>query len=190
MPVYIVSLSSALLFLKCPTTSSGKSVIFPSVRHSQTVLDSQENLYPMTISLKTKLSLPYSHQKQKKQNKNPFSLPQFKKQNQQAAFQFQVLRGLVHVTPFSCTLVLKVTMWQPASPQHVSWGIPGSMGRLFIARNGKELRVRQIRRGSKTRRGRAEMIFIIFQPQGIAIGKHICFNWQKDTHRNSQTIQR
>ena len=132
-------------------------MIFPSVRHSQTVLDSQENLYPMTISLKTKLSLPYSHQKQKKENKNLFSLPPCKKQNQQAAFRFQVLRGLVHVTPFSCTLVLKLTMRQPASPQHVSRGIPGSMGRLLIARNGKELRVRQIRRGSKTRRGREEI---------------------------------
>lgn len=75
VPIFIVSLSSALLFLKCPTTSSGKSVIFPSVRHSQTVLDSQEYRYPMKISLKTKLSLPYSHWKQKKENENPFSLP-------------------------------------------------------------------------------------------------------------------
>lgn len=139
----------------------------------------------MTISLKTKLSLPYSHWKQKKENENPFSLPPFKKQNQQAAFRFQVLRGLVHVTPFSCTLVLKVTTRQPASPQHVSRGIPGPMGRLLIARNGKELRERQVRRGSETRRGRAELILMIFQPQGIAVRKHICLDWQKDMHRKT-----
>lgn len=132
-------------------------MIFPSIRHSQVVLDSQENLYPMTVSLKILIISSLFPAKTEEIKQKPFltATPQKIK-----SATCPLISGSQRFSPCNSFLVhfgFKVMMRQPGSPKHVSRAIPGSMGRrLLIARNGKELRVRQIRRGIRDQNRKSE----------------------------------